>query len=450
MKKQQIIPGIGILIVFTALYFVSKFSAFEDASWLKLAVLLGTILIGATGISLLFNRNSYVLNISRIFVAILFIFSGFVKAVDPLGSKYKFIDYFEAWHLDFLAPTALTFGIILSTLEFVVGLALLCKIQPKISSWLSFLFMIVFTPITLYLAFQQNVSGKELVHDCGCFGDALILTNWQTFVKNLVILVPVLFVFIKRNTIQDVVSKSNSYKILTVFVVLVVGLSAYALMHLPPIDFRPYKIGTTLYCKKCSDIVVDENTKTYQYADFKNLKTGEHKEFEITEHYPDYTVWEYNAEVPIREEKISLEKPSDKDTVVQQKMFELNEYFFSKDKEDYTCKIITDSNFVFLLVQYDLHTTSLSNQKAINKLYDWAQSKGYAFYGATSSLDEVISDYRKKSNAKYPFVNADDISLKTIVRANPGLVLLRNGVVIDNWHGNDIPENGKIDVSKYK
>src|SRR5690606_24212906 len=154
-------------------------------------LLLVLIACASLGFAFLFVKKSYPVHIARIFSGILFVFSGFVKAVDPLGSKYKFIDYFHAWGLDFLDPTALTFGLILCTNEVVVGLMLLWNLFPRISSLLALIFMIGFTPITLYLAVQENITGAELVHDCGCFGDALVLTNWQTFVKNIFILIPV-------------------------------------------------------------------------------------------------------------------------------------------------------------------------------------------------------------------------------------------------------------------
>ena len=387
---------------------------------------------------LVFNPEQILLNLCRYFAGILFVFSGFVKADDPLGSKYKFIDYFEAWGIDdIFAPAALTFGIILSTIELLVGLALLLKLFPKWSSLGALIFMVVFIPITLYLALQQNISGKELVHDCGCFGDALVLTNWQTFVKNLVIVVPVLVTFMFSNRFTDLISNSKSCVILSVLTVAIVGLSIHALRHLPPIDFRPYKIGVTLQGEKCGDVVRNNNVKTYQYADFKNLQTGEHKEFDIVNNYPDYTIWEYNPDVPVRvvEEKIETPKT---DTAVSN-TYVVDNYMFSKDGEDVTCDIITDSSYVLLAIHYDINQSNPKHQADINAAYDWAKSKGFAFYGATSSLDDVIEKYGAETGAAYPFVSADDILLKTVVRSNPGLVLLKNGLIVNKWHHNDIP-----------
>ena len=437
-QKKWYVLGIGLIAILASLYSVNQFSTFEDATWIKLIVLLSTIIVGSIGLALLFTAKQYVLNTSRIFVGIVFIFSGFVKAVDPLGSKYKFIDYFEAWNIDFLAPTALTFGLILSTIELVVGLALLFKILPKYSSILSLIFMAIFTPVTFYLALQQNVSGKELVHDCGCFGDALVLTNWQTFIKNIVILLPVLFIVIYRNKFTEPQSKSYSYRIVLAFTLAVLGLSSYALQHLPPIDFRPYKKGTKLVNEQCSDIQRQSNSITYQYGEFVNKKTGERKEYDIVNNYPaDWETWEYDATKGVR--TVVVEKEPVKDSLPKEKVFFVDNMLFSQNGEDFTCNIVTDTSFVLLVIQYDIKTTDISNQKRINELYDWSQKQGIAFYGASSSLDSDILEYRKRSAAKYVILSADDIPLKTIVRANPGLVLLKNGVVIDNWHGSDIP-----------
>lgn len=438
-ERKWFIYGIGLSAVFAALYATTQFSSFEDATWTKLIVLLTTILVGSVGFSFIFNTKQYVLNTARIFSGILFIFSGFVKAVDPLGSKYKFIDYFEAWNMSFLDSWALTFGILLSTIEFVVGLALLFKIYTKYSSLLGLLFMLVFTPVTMYLAFQQNITGKELVHDCGCFGDALVLTNWQTFIKNLIILIPITIVFWYRKRVEDVLSSSRSMVVTSVFTVAVVGLSVYALLHLPPIDFRPYKKGTKLVNAACSETGLQSDTKTYMFAQFKHMQTGEKKEFEITENYPDYNVWQYDTTVAIRYEKITLKQESDTIQQPKQRIFAVDNMLFAKDGEDYTCEIIGDTSYVFLVVQYDIVHTNTKPQKKLNELFTWANQQGYTFYAATSSLNEQVEAYKQKHSVQYTYLDADDIPLKTIVRANPGLVLIKDGVVLDNWHGNDIP-----------
>ena len=444
MDKRRILFFVGLVAMFLALTMFANFGLFEDASWAKLGVLIAMIFTASLGLALVFNPEQIWLNVCRYFAGILFVFSGFVKADDPLGSKYKFIDYFEAWGIDdIFAPTALTFGIILSTIELLVGLALLFKLFPKWSSLGALIFMVAFIPITLYLALQQNISGKELVHDCGCFGDALVLTNWQTFVKNLVIVVPVLITFIFHKKFTDLISDKKSIVILSVLTVVIVGISVYALRHLPPIDFRPYKIGVTLKGEKCGDVVRNNNVKVYQYADFKNVQTGEHKEFDIVNNYPDYTIWEYNPDVPVRTVEEKLDVPQDSSLL---NTYVVDNYMFSKNGEDVTCDLISDTSYVLLAIHYDLKQSNPKNQSKVNAVYEWAKSKGYAFYGATSSLDDVIEEYGVQTGAVYPFVSADDILLKTVVRSNPGLVLLKKGLIIDKWHHNDIPSVEKFEA----
>ena len=444
MDKRRILFFVGLVAMFLALTMFANFGLFEDASWVKLGVLIAMIFTASLGLALVFNPEQIWLNVCRYFAGILFVFSGFVKADDPLGSKYKFIDYFEAWGIDdIFAPTALTFGIILSTIELLVGLALLFKLFPKWSSLGALIFMVAFIPITLYLALQQNISGKELVHDCGCFGDALVLTNWQTFVKNLVIVVPVLITFIFHKKFTDLISDKKSIVILSVLTVVIVGISVYALRHLPPIDFRPYKIGVTLKGEKCGDVVRNNNVKVYQYADFKNVQTGEHKEFDIVNNYPDYTIWEYNPDVPVRTVEEKLDVPQDSSLL---NTYVVDNYMFSKNGEDVTCDLISDTSYVLLAIHYDLKQSNPKNQSKVNAVYEWAKSKGYAFYGATSSLDDVIEEYGAQTGAVYPFVSADDILLKTVVRSNPGLVLLKKGLIISKWHHNDIPSVEKFEA----
>lgn len=441
MEKKRIVFFIGLILMFLSLSIFANFGMFEDASWTKLWVLVAMIFSASAGLACVFNPQQFWLNVCRYFAGILFVFSGFVKADDPLGSKYKFIDYFEAWGIDqIFGQFALTLGIILSTIELLVGLALLFKIFPKWSSLVALIFMIVFIPLTLYLALQQNISGKELVHDCGCFGDALILTNWQTFVKNIIIVVPVLITFIFHKRFYDLIADKFSYILLGVFTVAILGLSIYALRHLPPIDFRPYKVGVQLVCDKCSadGTTSTDNVIVRQYADFKNLQTGEHKEFDIVNNYPDYTIWEYNADVPVREEREEIPSAYP-DSLSMQNTYAVESMMFMDGSEDATCRIITDTSYVIMTIHYDVVQSNPKNQTRINALYEWAQSKGYAFYGATSSLDDAIAKYGQETGAAYSFLSADDILLKTIVRANPGVVLLKNGKIIDKWHHNDVP-----------
>jgi uncharacterized membrane protein YphA (DoxX/SURF4 family) len=177
-------------------------------------------------------------NFSRIIIAPVFVFSGFVKAIDPLGSAYKFSDYFEAFGLDFLMPTALVLAILLSTAELVIGLNLIMGVVMRTTSWALFIFMSFFTLLTLIIALTNPVT------DCGCFGDALILTNWQTFWKNILFMIPTLFIFYGRKRFRPVASMAGEWSIVLVFIITGVSLSIYTYRNLPVFDFRPYKVAT--------------------------------------------------------------------------------------------------------------------------------------------------------------------------------------------------------------
>ncbi|MDA3883076.1 MAG: DoxX family protein [Bacteroidales bacterium] len=436
--KKRIFHVLGLIGVFISLFLFKSFSNFEDAIWGKLWVFLGMLLIASVSFAFIFNKQKYTLHAARIFSGIVFIFSGFVKAVDPLGSKYKFIDYFSAWGLDFLEPTALTFGIILSTIELVVGLMLLFKIFPKISTLLALLFMLGFTPITLYLALQENITGAELVHDCGCFGDALILTNWQTFVKNLIILLPIVFIFFKRKSFPNLITYVKTGKLVVFLVIISLLLSVYALRNLPPIDFRPYKIGTKLVSANCTD-GLQNSVEKILYAEFVNTKTGKRKEFNISTDYPQSPEWEFDVEKPVREVEIDNKNYSLDSLFPGQDVYKVDNFLFSKNSEERTCDIISDTNYVFLIVAYDIKTTNKDAMKRINMIHLWASENGYAFYGATSSLDDEVHKFKKETNTQFTFLDGDDIPFKTIVRANPGIVLLKNGVILGKWHYRNIP-----------
>ncbi|MFO7868602.1 MAG: DoxX family protein [Bacteroidales bacterium] len=436
--KKRISVSLGLVAVFISIILFQHYSHFEDATWTKMWMLLVMMSVASVGLTLIFNTKNYALHSARIFSGILFVFSGFVKTIDPLGSKYKFIDYFDAWGIGFLEPTALTFGILLSMIELVVGLMLLFKIYPKISTLLALLFMIGFTPVTLYLALQENITGSELVHDCGCFGDALILTNWQTFVKNLVILVPVIIIFMKRSQFSYITTRFKSGVMVGFFMLCSVGMSVYALEYLPPIDFRPYKVGTKLVSSNCTPGLKSAQEKVL-YAEFIHKETGEHKLFNISTDYPQDTIWEYNIDEPVREE-IVQKNDLDLDSLFPgQEIFRVDNFLFSKNSEERTCDIISDKGYVFLFVAYDIKSTETESMNHINDICEWAMNNDVKFYGATSSLDEEIEKFKKKTHAQFEMLDADDIPLKTIVRANPGLVLLKNGVVINKWHSNTLP-----------
>ena len=182
----------------------------------------------------------FLLNICRILIGLVFIFSGFVKGIDPLGSDYKFTDYFNAFGMSWMNFSALFFSFLLSMAEFIIGICLFLNIKTKLASWGALLFMAVFTPLTLILAIKNPVT------DCGCFGDALVLTNWETFFKNIILLVMVLLVFFNRNRFKSIFNVLEQSVILTGSIIFMFCIEMYSYRHLPILDFRPYAVGANI------------------------------------------------------------------------------------------------------------------------------------------------------------------------------------------------------------
>lgn len=367
-------------------------------------------------------------NVCRFALAFVFIFSGFVKAVDPLGSQYKIQDYLEAFGIAGWFPSffPLFVAIILSTLEFSVGVYFLFGIRRKLSTALALIMMGFMTPLTFYLAIANPVS------DCGCFGDAWVLTNWETFIKNVFLLLAAISVFKWGNRIIRLVSESSQWLIALYSLIFIIGVSLYCLTYLPVIDFRPYKVGTDIP----QSMIIPEGAKKSVYeSTFILEKDGVKKEFTLDD-YPDST-WTF----------------IDTHTVLKEKGYEPPIHDFSivrtADGEDITEEVLNDKNYTFLLIAHRIDRADDSNIDLINEIYDYCMENGYKFYCLTSSLDDEIEQWRDKTGAEYPFCIADDITLKTIIRSNPGLMLIKDGVILNKWSHNELPDEyaltGKLD-----
>lgn len=352
-------------------------------------------------------------------LATLFIFSGFVKAVDPLGSFYKIQDYLAAFGIISWFPTylPLLFAIILSSAEFCVGVFLFFGVRRKIASTLALLLMSVMTPLTLYLALANPVS------DCGCFGDAWVLTNWQTFGKNIVLLIAAIAVFRERKLMFRFVTLKIEWMVSLYTLLFVFALSFYCLEYLPVLDFRPYKIGADIK----AGMEIPEGAKPSVFESrFVLEKDGRQQEFTL-DNYPDST-WTF---VETR-------------TVLKEKGYEPPIHDFSMISldtgEDITDSVLTDKGYTFLLVAHRIEEADDSNIDLINEIYDYSVEHGYGFYALTSSPDEEIEMWRERTGAEYPFCQMDDITLKTIIRSNLGLLLIKDGTILNKWSDNQLPD----------
>lgn len=358
-------------------------------------------------------------NFCRFLLAGIFIFSGFTKAVDPLGSFYKIQDYLTAFGLlDWFSDAVLLLAaVLLSSLEFCIGIFLFFGIRQRISTTLSFLLMLFMTPLTLYLAIDNPVS------DCGCFGDAWILTNWETFFKNLVLLVASVSVFRWRVCLVRFITLKLEWMASMYTILFIFALSIYCLHYLPVLDFRPYKIGTDI---KAGMEIPDGALPSVFESRFILEKEGVRKEFTL-ENYPDST-WTF------------IEARS----VLKQKGYEPPIHDFSmislESGEDITDSVLTSHNYTFLLVAHRIEEADDSHIDLINEIYDYSVEHGYGFLALTSSPKEQIDLWSDRTGAEYDYCQMDDITLKTIIRSNPGLVLIKDGVILNKWADSQLPD----------
>jgi len=357
---------------------------------------------------------------ARIIFGLVFIFSGFVKGIDPWGSAYKFTDYFHAMGLDALVWAALPLGILLAFTEFAIGIAFVFNWCMRLFAWLGFVFMAFFTPLTLWIALKNPVT------DCGCFGDALVLSNWDTFYKNLVFIALAIVALINRKWFaQQVKTKTPLVLTLLAFVVYF-GTVYYSFQHLPIFDFRPYKVGVNIP----ESMTVPEGAQQEEYENtfyYKNKNTGEVEEF-AEDNYPwqDTVNWEFH----------------DMESTLIQEGYEAPIHDFrieTPDGENIIDFFIYDENYVFMLVAYDLHKSSTKSQEKINTLANWAMEQGNSFICLTSTLPDESMAFAEQTGAPYEFFNCDEITLKTMIRSNPGLIVLKDGNIVGKWHYNDIP-----------
>jgi len=352
--------------------------------------------------------------ICKIIIGIVFIFSGAVKAVDPLGSAYKFGDYFQAFNLEFLQFLVLPLGILLFTTEFLAGFSVLTGYRAKAGIWVVMILMLIFTPLTFVLALTNPVS------DCGCFGDAIHLTNWQTFFKNIIILIPAIFLFVKRNELKEITVPAAEWAIVTVMGIAVITFAFYNLRHLPVIDFLPYKPGTYIPDK----MIIPEGKPVDQYqTTFIYEKEGQRKEFTLDNYPYDDTTWVFIDQVSVLLKK-GYEPPINDLSVI------------SINNEDFTDRILFDYDYSLLMIARKLREVDEERLDAGFELGHHCLANGISFYVLSASGSDEMRMY----DNGLLFCSVDDITLKTMVRSDPGYILIRNGTITGKWSWADLPE----------
>ena len=366
-------------------------------------------------------------NLCRIVVAVAFIFSGFVKAVDPLGTQYKIADYLTAAGLGDIVPDwgTLLASVVLSATEFNLGLFLLFAIHRRTVSKLIVAFMAVMTVVTLWLWVANPIS------DCGCFGDAIHLSNGQTLAKNLVLTACALVVAWRPLCMVRFISESNQWIVINYSALFILAVSVWSLYTLPLFDFRPYHIGANI--RQEMEIPEGETGPQFETT-FIMEKNGEQREFTLDD-YPDST-WTF----------------VDSKTVQTAEGFVPPIHDFSIERmdtgDDITDEVIDNEDYTFLLVAPRLDKASDSNFGIIDELCEYAHEHGYTFLALTASGEEAIERWRELTGAEYDFCFTDQTTLKTIIRSNPGLMLIKKGTVIRKWSHNQLPHLSPEEAAK--
>ena len=358
-------------------------------------------------------------NLCRLVVSLTFIFSGYVKAIDPVGTQYKLQDYLEVLLMGVHVPdyATLAASVLLGGAEFTLGVLLLFAIRRRLVTRLILLFMAVMTPLTLWLALDNPIE------DCGCFGDAVVLTNWETFYKNLVLLAATLLLVKRPPLMPKFISNTNQWIVVNYTVLFILVSSGLSLYTLPPFDFRPYHVGANIR----EGMEIPEGAPLPEFeTTFILEKDGRRKEFTLDD-YPDST-WTFIDSKTVQ--TVEGYVPPIHDFSIQA----------VDGGEDITDSVLNHKGYAFILVAPHLETADDSNFGEIDGIYEYSLDHGYPFYALTASTDEAISHWRDVTGAEYNFFHTDETTLKTVIRSNPGLVLIKDGTVIGKWSHNNLPE----------
>lgn len=362
--------------------------------------------------------------LSRIIIGLVFIFSGVVKAIDPLGTAYKFHDYFQAFNLRFLNSLCLPLAIIMFTAEFIAGFSILSGLKFRTGLWGVIILMAIFTPMTFILALTNPVS------DCGCFGDAIHLTNWQTFGKNIVLVLFLVILYKERDQFKKIRNKKIEWPIISGVIILFILFAFFNLRYLPVIDFLPYKTGVKIADKMVvpEGVAVDKYETTFIYQ-----KNGVQKEFTLKNYPSNDSSWKF-----IDQKSVLIKKgyvPSIHD-------FEIT----GQNGDNLTNEILSDKGYSVLMISKKLAEAGRKHLTAGFGLGKYCISKGIHFYVLSASGTDVVKGYENG----LIFCSADETTLKTIVRANPGYILLKDGVIINKWSWANVPAEdwfGKLSVN---
>jgi uncharacterized membrane protein YphA (DoxX/SURF4 family) len=355
--------------------------------------------------------------VSRIFVGVLFIISGLIKLNDPVGFSFKLGDYFapEVLNLSFLEPYALVIALLVVILEVLLGVMLIMGYAKKFTIWSLLLMIVFFTFLTFYSAYFNKVT------DCGCFGDALKLTPWESFSKDVVLLVLILILYKGNRYIKPFFSKG--VRSITVFVslILCLWLGLHVLEHLPVIDFRAYKVGTNI--TSGMQTPADAPKDVYQYSWIFDVN-GQEK-----------IVTNRGEDPKIDGTLLGVE------TSVIQKGYEppIHDFSIERDGVDYTTQMLEEEHLL-VVIAYNLDKAQNEGFIAIKEATDTATKKGYTVIGISASSTPETEKLTAKYDLDFPFYFCDMTALKTIIRSNPSIMRLERGTILQKLHFNDVDQ----------
>ena len=354
------------------------------------------------------DQGKSTLVVCRLLVGGLFIFSSFTKGVDPLGTKYKMLDYFSAYNIEWLNGFAMVLAVLMILAEFLIGICLFTNVCPKIATIGGALFMLMFTTVTLFDALY------DMVPDCGCFGTAVKMSNWQTFYKNLVIDAVLLPLVLNIKSLNNRLTWRGQLVIGFTYAILFTGFEIYNYRHLPVIDFMNWKVGKQMNEKSEQEQQI--------YLTFRNKETGKTQEY-LSPNYPwNDSVWKSQWEF------------------VDQRVEGGSNYLgfsaLDQDGDDVTEMILTTEKLM-MFTSHDMSAITVEEWEQIKSITEEAGKRGYYVIWVTASLQ----DYVEQLQETYPFLEevyyGDELEIKTIVRFNPGLILLDEGLVVDKWSAID-------------
>ncbi|WP_222984788.1 BT_3928 family protein [Flagellimonas meishanensis] len=359
----------------------------------------------------------YLVWTSRIVVGALFIISGLIKLNDPVGFSFKLEEYFSQGVLDlpFLMPLALAISIFVVIVEVILGVLLLIGFKPRFTVWSLLLMIVFFTFLTFYSAYFNKVT------DCGCFGDAVKLTPWESFTKDVILLILILVLFFGRRFITPLFSSKANWMVGTVSLLLCALFANHVLNHLPTVDFRPYKIGANI--QQGMTVPDDAPQPLYEYA-WRFKVDGKDKVVVTNGEYPS-----------VDGEFIDVE------TTEVQKGYEppIHDFTIEREGQDYASELLEEEKLV-MVVAYDLFKSNQVSFEQIQQLTSKAIEKGYKVIGMSASSNELKENIVKKYNLDFEFYFTDETTLKTIVRSNPAVLVLERGTIRQKVHYNDLDE----------